>query len=223
MAVAIDASSPAITGSFSATLLTTASFDPPDSSLLVATTMSNVGPNSITNNGAALTWTLQKQGGSGAVSIYTAPLLAARTGMTVTATWVASTTRVFKLDVVTGADLTSPIGASGSGTSSTNNVTVNGYVSTVAGSRGLCGSNDGNGLGSPTSTDSAVSNQSSMRVVKASNTASPGSTVTFNLDAFGASAPSWSWAAVEIVPAPEPPRLAVHVVNRTAVHRASNW
>lgn len=221
--IAIDSSSPAIDGSSFSDVLTTSAFNPPDNSLLVATTLSNVAPQSITNNGAALTWTLRKQSSGGLVSIYTAPLTAGRTGMTVTASWLTTFTRSFKVDVITGADLSSPIGATGNGTSSTNAVTVTGYTSTVAGSRGLCGAIDGNDLGTPSSTDSAVTNNSAMRIVKASNTATASSSVTFNLDAAGSGTPSWSWAAVEIVPAPDPPRSAVYVFNQAAVHRAANW
>ncbi len=222
MAVAIDASSPAIAGGAIIDLVTTASFDPPNESLLVATAMSNFAPTSITNNGAALTWTLRKQNAGSTVSIYTAPLTVGRTGMTVSASWPTTFKRVLKVDVITGADLIAPIGASGTGTSATNNATVNGYTSTIVDSRGLCGAVDSNDLGTPTSTDSAVASQNCLRAVKASNTATL-STVTFNLDAAGSSTPDWGWAAVEIVPAPDPPRYAVHIRNRTAVHRASSW
>ncbi len=223
MAIDIDASSPAIVGSGIIDVVTTATFNPPDSSLMVATTLSNTVPTSITNNGAALTWTLRKASADQKVNIYTAPLTTGRTGMTVTATWATTFERALKVDVITGADLTTPIGATGTGTSSTNNVTVTGYSSTAAGSRGLCGANEDNNLGTPTSTDSAVTNQHFIRVVKAANTATAATSVTFNLDAAGSGTPAWTWAAVEVLPAPDPPRMAVYVANLTAVHRAANW
>lgn len=227
MAVAIDASSPAIVSGVVASAVTTAPFDPLDSSLLVATTLSSSIPDSITNNGAALTWTQRAVDSNQLTVIYTAPLPSGRTGMTVTATWLATAGRALKVDVLTGADLSIPVGATGSGLSTVNNVTVNAYTSTVDGSRGICGAVDFNDLGAPTSTDDEVAASatavSGMRVIKAANTTPAGSTVTFNLDAAGTGTPSWGWAAVEILPAAivvVPTRIVQSVA---AVHRASTW
>lgn len=199
MTVALDASSPALATTPIATSVTTAAFNPPSSTLLVATAISIDAPTSITNNGTALTWTLRKRSAADSVSIYTAPLPTGRTGMTVTANWGGTLGRSLKVDVFTGADLSVPIGADGTGASSTNAVTVTGYTSTNAGSRGVCGAYDSNTLGTPSSTDDEVAaSNGAMRVVKATNTATAGTAVTFNLDAAGAGTPAWSWAAVEI-------------------------
>lgn len=222
MPVAIDASSPAVVSSIG-TSLTTASFNPPDSSLLVATVMGGNNP-SMSNNGAAITWTSRVA--SIEVEIFTAPLPTGRTGMTVTVTSGSSVSWGFKLDVVTGANLSSPVGATGTGDSSTNNLTATGYASTVAASRGISGAFDENGLGLPSTTDdgAAWSNVfAGIRVAKAANTAVAGTSVTFNFDAAGSSSAGWDWAAVEIVPALDPPRPAVYVANLTALHRAANF
>lgn len=221
MAIAFDASSPAVVAGIGTTL-TTASFDPPGSALLVATVMGGNNP-AMSNNGSPLTWTSRIEN---TTEIFTAQLVTGRTGMTVTVTSDDSVSWGMKLDVLTGADLTTPVGATGSGSSTTNNVTVNGYVSTIADSRGICGARDGNGLGLPSSTDDEAawtSVFSGMRVAKAANTGTAGTTVTFNLDAAGSSTPSWTWAAVEILPlAITVPQIRV-VQPLAAVHRASRW
>lgn len=222
MPVAIDSSSPVVVSSIGTTL-TTASFNPPDASLLVATVMGGGNP-SMSNNGAALTWTSRVT--SLDVEIFTAPLPTGRTGMTVTTTSGNSVSWGFKLDVITGGNLSSPVGATGTGDSSTNNLTVAGYVSTVAGSRGISGGFDENGLGTPSTTDDGAAWTgvfSGIRVAKSAVTATVGTSVTFNFDAAGSSSAGWDWAAVEIVPALDPPRPAVYVANLTAVHRAANF
>lgn len=222
MPVAIDASSPAVVSSIG-TSLTTASFNPPDSSLLVATVMGGSSP-TMSNNGAAITWTSRVS--SFDVEIFTAPLPAGRTGMTVTVTNGNSVSWGLKLDVITGGNLSSPVGATGTGDSSTNNLTVAGYTSTIAGSRGIGGALDSNGLGLPSTTDDGAAWTgvfSGIRVAKAANTATAGSSVTFNFDAAGSSSAGWDWVAVEIVPALDPPRPAVYVANLTALHRAANF
>lgn len=221
MIIAIDGSSPAITSGIG-TSFTTSAFNPPDNSLLVATFMGSSSA-TISNNGTALTWTQRATNTNNC--IYTAPLATGRTGMTVTAGIGTSSSRGFKVDVITGADLSTPVGATGTGSSATQNVNVNGYTSTLAGSRGLCSVFESNGLGLPSSSDDEAAWSSvfdGMRVAKASNTATVGSTVTFNLVA-PSSGPSWSWLAVEIMPAPDPPRPAVYVRNIAAVHRAANF
>lgn len=222
MAVAIDASSPAIAAALSSST-TTSSFNPPDNSVLVAVVMATASA-TMSNNGAALTWTSRVENSNGA-EIFTAPLAAGRTGMTVTASGGGGEI-AFKIYVITGGDLSTPVGATGTGSSGTNNVTVTGYTSTLNGSRGICAAYDFSGRGTPSSTDdestySLIS--AGMGVAKAANTSPAGTNVTFNLDAGSTSAGSWYWAAAEIVPAPDPVRPAVYVNNITAVHRASRW
>ncbi len=224
MAVAIDASSPAMVAQL-ASSGTTAAFNPPDNSVLVAVVFGTASA-TMSNNGAALTWTSRLEDGNGSsIEIFTAPLTTGRTGMTVTVTGGGGEIAL-KVYVVTGCDPATPVGATGGGTSTSNNVTVNGYSSTIAGSRGLAGAYDSSGRGTPSSTDdeSAYSLVSSgMAVVKAANTATPGTTVTFNLDASGSAGGTWYWIAVELLPQPDAPRLAVYTVTSAAVHRGSRW
>jgi len=221
LAVAIDASSPAISAQLSSSV-TTDAFDPP-SSLLVAVVMCATDA-VMSNNGTALTWTSRKQDTADFNSeIFTAPLATGRTGMTVTATGGGGQLAL-KVYVITSADLSTPVGATGSGTSTTNNVTVNGYTSTVNGSRGIAAAVDGDGLGTPSSTDDESTFSlilSGMAVAKAANTATAGSNVTFNLDAAGVGTASWAWIAVEILPTAES-RITI-VQSLTAVHRAANF
>ncbi len=214
MAIAIDASSPAIVLT-AADPVTTASFSPPANTLLVACVfVENTTDTAITlsNTGTALTWTERRRRttaeagvNAGQIAIYTAPNVSAQAGITVTAS-VASVTSnaAIKVYVLTGADLTTPVGDSGEGSSTTNNDTVAAYTSTVNNSRGICAAQDWLALGTPSSTDDeeTFSNGalSGMAVTKSANTTPSGSSVTFNLDAAGTSTPRWLWVAVEIKP-----------------------
>lgn len=202
MALTIDASSPPLVASLSNSL-TTATFDPPGNSVLVAVVLRSVDT-TISNNSTALTWTSRIEDTlSSNIEIFTAPLASARTGMTVTASGASSGELALKVYVLPGADLSSPVGATGSGTSTANNPTVTGYTSTFAGSRGIAGAFDFSGRGLPASTDDESAYNlfsSGMAVAKAANTTSAGTAVTFNLDAASTSTGSWYWIAVEIKP-----------------------
>lgn len=225
MAVAIDASTPAIAAALANTI-TTSSFNPPDSSLLVAIPFRAIGL-TMSNNGTALTWTSRKQDVDGSsIEIFTAPLPAARTGMTVTVSGGSSGEIALKTYVLTGADLTNPVGATGAGNSGTNNVTVTAYTSTIDGSRGLCGAYDSSARGLPTSTDNEDAYNiisSGMAVAKAANTTPAGTNVTFNLDAGGTAGGTWYWIAVEILPQVDPLRARLPVQSPTAMHRSYSW
>jgi hypothetical protein len=224
MIVAIDASSPTLKASFGGGQ-TTDSFNPPDNSLLVAISFGYFSTITMSNNGSSLSWAASVQSIGGAIATFTAPLLAARSGMTVSSDGVTGGYAALKVYVVTGADLSSPIGATGSGSSSTNNATVSAYTSTKAGSRGIGGAWDSSGLGTPSSTDDEEGfngSQSGMAISKASNTSAAGSSVTFNLDA-PPGTPSWEWVALEIVPGADPVHPRLPVKSLTAVHRASSW
>jgi hypothetical protein len=99
---------------------TTAAFNPPDSSILLfCGSGDGVGQSytSITNNGAALTWTeiglrntLDASGNNGTAHMLYAVLDTGRTGMTVTATYSMVNDNSYKLYVITGADMADPIG-----------------------------------------------------------------------------------------------------------------
>ncbi|MFI7691796.1 hypothetical protein ACIBQ6_22195 [Nonomuraea sp. NPDC049655] len=227
MAIAI-ATSPALVSTASATSLATAAFDAPEGALLVACTMIG-GLAVLSNSGAALTWTQRHVTGTSTDAIWTAPVPDARTGMTATVARDTGATFIggFSVYVVTGAGLGTPIGATGSGTSTTNNITPTGYNSTVANSRGLAVARDTAAGGTPTSTDDEQAwvrgiNTAGMSVLKAANTASIGTGVTFNFDAFSTSPASWTWIAVEIIEEQPVPPTRVWTPP-TAVHRAANW
>lgn len=219
------ASSPPLTSGLGNTFITN-QFSPPSDSLLVALLMCfDSTDRAPTNSGTSLTWTLRKDNPSGSARIYTAPNAAAQTNITVTAEF-SSGQGALRVYVITGHDAVTPVGADGSGTSTTNNATVNGYVSTRDGSRGIAAAVDSNGLGVPSSSDDEDGWNNSvglcgMAVIKAANTSGL-ATVTFNLDAFGASTPAWDWAAIEVLPALGASRpLHVQRVAGQAVHRAT--
>lgn len=212
MAIAIDASTPAIVQNAS-TAKTTASFTAPADSVLVAC-VGVAGDATVTmsNSGTGLTWTNRKQrkstdsgAQSGMVAIFTAVTTTA-VARTVTATSsVSSNPGGFKLFVVTGADTSSPFGASGAGSSTSNPITPTVYTSTVAGSRAFGIANDWLAAGSPASSDTGfpydvAGDTSGIAVHKAANTASASTNVTLNFNGDGGSDAGWNWVAVEIKP-----------------------
>ncbi|MEV0586313.1 hypothetical protein [Nonomuraea sp. NPDC050310] len=216
MPIAPHASTPAVaTGDGS---ITTTAFSPPAGSLLVAVLMAGASSPSISNSGTARTWTLRKQHASTAgVRIYTAPNPTALTNTTVT---VTSATGGLKIYVITGQHPSNPIGANGSGSTTTNNANVAAYTSTGNGSRGIVGALDLASLGQPTSTDDesawTMSGESSfygLAAIKAANTPTAGTGVTFNLDAAGTSAADWAWVALEILAGSEDASANLSVVE----------
>ncbi|WP_214327837.1 phage tail family protein [Nonomuraea sediminis] len=227
MAIAIDAGSPAIATSGGTTVssVTTGSFTRPAGGLLVAMVMaySDTEP---AVSGGGLTWTKRVE--LGQVEIWTAPVTGSGS-MTVT---VDNLTGSFgravsvKVDAVTGQHASSPIGASGSGSSTNNTLNVTGYTSTVDNSRGFMAALEGAGLGVPTSSDTGfgwststgVTTVSGIAVRKSANTPTAGTAVTFNADAPGTSAADWDWVALEIKPASlDAPITTTTVAEVTAV------
>lgn len=219
MAIAIDASTPVRASATAALTTTTASFTAPSGAVLVACVSSNTSaggnPTLTVTDSGGLTWTarvtrLQSQGGGstgGTSAIWTA-VTATSAARTVTATASGTGTAVgisVKCYVVTGGDTTTPNGATASGASQVNNTTTTAYVSTVNNSRGFVAATDWNTLGAPTSTDTGdganvTGDVSVLSAFKAADTATSGTSVTFNLDAAGASIPDWTWASLEIRP-----------------------
>lgn len=207
--------------------VTTATFNPPAQSLIA---VGIVAAEAITGvSGGGLTWTVRVQRStSGQVEWWTAPNLSAQTGVTVT---VSAPGGIFaahiaaKAYVLTGVDLTNPVGATGNNSTTTNNATVTGYTSTRSESRGLIAALDASGQGLPTSTDDEVAfsgDLDGLIAVKSLDTPLAGTGVTFNLDAGGSGAASWQWAAIEI----QPPPVAVvsrPAIPKAAVHRAASF
>ncbi|GII87049.1 hypothetical protein Ssi03_50390 [Sphaerisporangium siamense] len=161
------------------------------------------------------------------VRIYTAPNNTDQTNIKVSAPFDTEQGAV-KVHVATGVDLTVPVGATGSGSTATNNATITAYTSTVDGSRGICGAVEENALGTPSSTDQAEPwsvnlGLKGLSLLKATNTTPVGSTVTFNLDAAGSSPASWEWAALELLPSLSPSR-PIRLMNvGQAVKRGTIW
>jgi len=215
--ITVDASSPARVTS-SGQVATTAGFNPPSNSLLVAvvnadSNTSNVnGITTITNNGTPLTWSpiveredADSNAGPGYVSAYYAVLPTERTDMTVTGTISGSSLAniSMKVYVVTGANLSSPIGASIEGSSTANNLTTVAYTSTAPNSLGFAAGTDWSANGVPTSLDiengfHSAGFISGLSAYKSSVTSPSGSPVSLNLDAGGTGAAQWNWISFEI-------------------------
>lgn len=206
-----------------------ASFTPPDNSLLLVCLNSDTLHSATNDMVASVTdsnsgnWTVavendensgtNSSGTVGGHASFWYTKITTGTSMTVSARRVSGNIGdqglTFKVYVITGHDTANPIGAIGKNFSTaTNNITPNGYTSTFANSRGFGCATDWDAKGAPTSTDVGETNQSLVTVLsyistyKAANTASAGTIVPFNFDAGGSSGTRWRWAAVEIKPAP---------------------
>lgn len=238
MPIAVDATTPALVSGTSSTQ-TTAAFSPPASTLLVACVAFEAAGNAgatitLSNTGTGLTWTQRARrdgndsgGNTGIAAIYTAPNNGSQAGITVSAvSSVGSDAGGLKLFVVTGANLGSPVGASGEGSSTDSDITPNVYVSTVANSRAFGMFSDDSAEGSNTSTDTGFDfmvfgRLGGLAVHKAADTAVAGSTVTLNCNN-GEGFSEFNWVAVEIKPfvptLPQRPLLLGQAVNRAATY-----
>ncbi|MEO3857492.1 hypothetical protein [Acrocarpospora sp. B8E8] len=199
----------------------TASFTPPFGSLLVAAvhynTQSAEGSNpTITMSASPSTaWTPRAippfTSGFGYVALFTAPA-ASSAPTTVTATSNRLYTISLKVYVVTGHHPATPIAATGTGNIYNNPATFPGYTSTRRNSLGLLAATDWDNLGPATSADvlesAAVNGGASggsisvLTAYKAASTPTPGTAVTFTADSPGTIPAPWTWAAIEILPAP---------------------
>lgn len=211
MAIAVDASSPALASSFFASV-TSAAFTPPNDVVVVACVETSAATSSVTlsvsNNGAALTWNQMEfinstAGKKGAVGIYWATLPGAhgRTGLTVTAAVGGGAFGVvLKVYVVTGADTTSPQGNHGSGSNNLTSTTTTSFATTRAASLGFVVAEDNNGgTMSSSDTTAVVSTDASngRNAVSGYKTlGASGASATFNVTTTGS--PANNWAAGEI-------------------------
>lgn len=220
---------PALVADASVSSVSTASFTRPEGGLLVAMVVA-LSASTYTLSGGSLTWT---QRVANSADIWTAPVTGSGT-MTVTVGNLtdpdfAVSVAAVKVVGVTGQSLLNPIGSTGSGESSTNNLTVSGYTSSAAGSRGFFCGLDSNAAGAATSTDTGSGwtenvgffDVAGVAVHKAANTTNAGTSVTFNADASGSGEAAWEWAALEIVPDVVVRQRAA--LSRAAVHRAASW
>jgi hypothetical protein len=214
--VAIDSSSPTRAlnpincSSSGSNTATTASFTAPANSLVIAAVVSDafaVAPTiSVGNSGTALTWTriikrdLSDGGMGGYAGAYYAKVGNSQT-MTVNATVNMTCTVSVKVYVVTGADMNTPIGATVSGNSTSNNFSTTAYTS-LTNTRGFVVASDYTPKGIPTSSDTVVDGFSSTGNVgglsgyKSSNTSVSGN-VSFNITA-PSTGHEWNWVAFEI-------------------------
>ena len=223
MAIAIDGSTPIrFTGTpANGANITSASFTAPANSVLVCCVNADTNGSaaditiSVSDSGG-LTWSNRVEmdpGTAGAeaghASIWRAVQTssASRTVSVQRTAGNGSTNRISaKVYVVTGADTSTPDGNTGSGHSTTNDITPNVYTSSVNNSRGFGCATDWNELGTPTSTDTEDGDDypgaiSVVSLFKAADTATSGTTVTMDFDAAGTAAAAWNWVAYELKPA----------------------
>lgn len=241
MAIAVDASTPAV-ASGSSDPWTTASFTAPTGSLLVCCVMADALAGvdvTLTPSSTGLTFTERARrtgtdsgAQSGVAAIFTAPV-ASGVSRTVSVTTSAANTEDnggVKVLVLTGA-APSPVGATGEGSSTTNSITPTVLTTTADGSLVIGCGVDWNALGAPTSTDDATTAAytvaggiSGIAPRKASATPASGTAVTLNFDAFGAGGAAWNWCAVEILAAqPALPRRARRVRSPRRPARRANF
>lgn len=212
MPIAVDASSTAWASVSFNHVVTSASFNPVAGLLVVAVGAFDDSSATITNNGAALTWTVIQQQ-TGTVSpnrnytgLFYTVLSASRTGMTVTATAAGGSllgTSV-KVYVLTGTNTSSPIGGSTKGFhETTNNLTTTGFTVQAAQSLGIVTGAAGTVFTpAPTSSDTvedAYTDPGGLGGLAGyKSLGAVGSSATFNLDADGAGNTEWRWASCEI-------------------------
>lgn len=195
---------------------TSASFTAPADSLLVVCLICNADTGispalTMSNNGAALTWTIPVQrndtdGDEPFVAIARAVVASERTGLTVTASVsdpgqnAETINGIFKVYIVTGHNTGSPDGNVAEGSAATG--TVNGSV-TVAGAGRLFGAGmDWNAGGSPASTDTEETYHDAavatgLVAVKAADHASGSQSINFQV----AGTPKWNWVVYEVAAA----------------------
>jgi hypothetical protein len=171
----------------------------------------------LTPSSTGLTWTERARrtgtdsgAQSGVAAIFTAPV-ASGVARTVSVTTSAANTEDnggVKIWALTGADTTSPVGATGEGSSTTNAIVPTVLTTTANGSLVIGCGVEWNALGAPTTTDDAAAAAytvaggiSGIAPRKASVTALSGTGVTLSFDAFGTGAAAWNWCAVEILAA----------------------
>lgn len=209
MALAIDASTPALAGASNDPWVSP-SFTPPVDSLLVIVAMGDWfgGTPTITPTSSGLTFVSQKKQGAtnqGVCQIFTAEVGSnGGTARTVSVTTsISSDVGGVKVYVVTGQHPTLYVDTVGGGTSTTNNLTAAALTTGFDGCWVLGGGAEWESLGVPTSTDVREgfddADLSLMCVRKAAAT-SPAGAVTLNFDAGGSGTARWTWAAISIRP-----------------------
>jgi hypothetical protein len=195
-------------------------FSPPDNSLLICAVMLDRGGElsqnlTVSNSGTARTWTsavkrtFTESGNTYEhVELFYALNPTAQSNITVTATYGgggATFAWAQAIDVWTGHNTSTPIGAVGEGNSTTNNITPNALTTTGANSRVIGFGVDWQSLGTPTTSDQSNATwtnatfESGILLSKSADTPSSGTVVTLNFDAATTAAAGWAWVALEIL------------------------
>lgn len=201
------------TGDFAGT---SGAFVPANNSVLVVEFLVDTGagttPTNITISGGGLTWTPQvargdSEGTAGFVAIYTAPVTTGES-MTVSVTVLdvgvtGGTRGRAKCYIVDDPHATTPIGNVGENSSTTNNWTPTGFITTTAAnSYVFVAASEWNALGAATSSDLDEEGQHLSGIISGlfgfKTVASAGAT-SVNLDAAGSSAADWNAVGLEIL------------------------
>lgn len=216
MAISLDASTPAFAAS-STKPWTTASFNPPNNSTLVAVVLCDaMGAGdtivSVTDSLSQLTFAPRRRDGTnveGVSEIFTAQVGMNGGARTISATEVGSTTPAggVKIYVLIGADQgvnPSDIVNGGSGIV-TNNLTANAFTTALDGCWVFGGGAEWQSLGVPTSTDVGEGFDDldmSFICVRKSAATTPAAAVTLNFNAAGSGTNDalWSWSAISVLP-----------------------
>jgi len=209
MALAVDASTPALAAASNDPWVT-ASFTPPVDSLIVLVALGDWfgGTPTLTPTSTGLTFTSQIKAGAtnrGVVQIWTSEVGAAGgTPRTISCTTtIGSDVGGIKAFVLTGYDTAQIVDTTNSGQGSTDPLNPTVLTTSADGCWVLGGAVDWNAQGAPSSTDvfDAFSDSDlSFMSLQKSTATSPAGEVTFNLDSPGNSGPLWQWAAISIRP-----------------------
>ena len=195
----------------SASSLTSAAFNVPAGSLVVVCVHMDAAVNthSVSNNGAALSWTtigIQRRAtsGTGSAAAFVAACPTARTGLTVT--WNSGGTgdhTGVKVYVITGADLVDPIGGKTQGASTSNTLTTTAFSTEKANSLCFVVADEFSTAGTTTAPglDDFFPYDSSGLIAGGSGYkrfGAAGSNATLSMDAAGTGSADWNWIAFEI-------------------------
>lgn len=209
MAIAVDDSTVARWGG-TGTSFASGSFTASSGALLVVCITSDGDAGAIqtttcTDSGG-LTWTKRVErnefdGGYGNVAAMFTAQTVSSVSRTVTIGVTNSKPISAKLYIVTGHNTTTPVGEVGGGSSTTQNLTADAYVSSANNSRAFgCAHDWSNGTGASSSdTEDAAADDISL--YKSADTATAGTSVTVNFNQ--TSAPQWTWCALEVLAAGE--------------------
>jgi hypothetical protein len=219
MSLALDASTPALVSTAAAQTITTASFSPPSASLLIANMVADEnGGNTITadpviTSSPALIWTKigvvdSRTALNGVAAVWYAIswISQAYTVTVTTPTGDAANGISNRVSVITGANLSNPIGAKGTGNNSGSVITST-YSSNFNGSWGWLNNSDNGSSTVPTPTAGETTDVSNVNtghytqwLVKQTNTTTVSGTSVTMADNAAVSGSVNNWIYYEILP-----------------------